>query len=265
MSDFGRSASRCVDQRVDQRVDQHVVTLSWPLWLMVEPSTLPAQLVSCNDSSFVYSCTALCPCPAPPSLSMLLTFLSPSTRPALRSSSLATRLAMPLAGLQGARTRTASGGVYCRENAVFEVQSTLKQENRNVCVGLCISTTIVGLSGSYTHYTHYTHNKHTVHTHSTYTQYPNNPPTSTRTPSPPPPRVVAQCAAALPPGKPRYVMGIGYPLDVVVCSALGADMYDSVYPTRTARFGVALVPEGVLKLRNASNKRDFRCVEAWRG
>jgi tRNA-guanine family transglycosylase len=57
-------------------------------------------------------------------------------------------------------------------------------------------------------------------------------------------RVVAQCAAGLPPGKPRYVMGIGYPLDVVVCSALGADMYDSVYPTRTARFGVALVDEG---------------------
>lgn len=49
--------------------------------------------------------------------------------------------------------------------------------------------------------------------------------------------------ACLQPGKPRYVMGIGYPLDVVVCSALGADMYDSVYPTRTARFGVALVPE----------------------
>lgn len=57
-------------------------------------------------------------------------------------------------------------------------------------------------------------------------------------------RVVAQCAAGLPPGKPRYVMGIGYPLDVVVCSALGADMYDSVYPTRTARFGVALVDTG---------------------
>ena len=30
----------------------------------------------------------------------------------------------------------------------------------------------------------------------------------------------------LPAGKPRYVMGVGYPLDVVVCSALGADMYD---------------------------------------
>ncbi len=34
------------------------------------------------------------------------------------------------------------------------------------------------------------------------------------------------CCAVLPPGKPRYVMGIGYPLDIVVCTALGADMYD---------------------------------------
>ncbi|KAB2609702.1 queuine tRNA-ribosyltransferase-like, partial [Pyrus ussuriensis x Pyrus communis] len=56
-------------------------------------------------------------------------------------------------------------------------------------------------------------------------------------------RVVAQCTAALPEEKPRYVMGVGYPLDIVVCSALGADMYDCVYPTRTARFGTALVPE----------------------
>ncbi|KAF3640549.1 putative protein FAM91A1-like isoform X1 [Capsicum annuum] len=56
-------------------------------------------------------------------------------------------------------------------------------------------------------------------------------------------RVVAQCTAALPEHKPRYVMGVGYPLDIVVCSALGADMYDCVYPTRTARFGTALVPE----------------------
>eukprot|EP01018_Ginkgo_biloba_P035116 Gb_17224 [translate_table: standard] len=56
-------------------------------------------------------------------------------------------------------------------------------------------------------------------------------------------RVVAQCTAGLPEDKPRYVMGVGYPLDIVVCSALGADMYDCVYPTRTARFGTALVPE----------------------
>lgn len=35
-------------------------------------------------------------------------------------------------------------------------------------------------------------------------------------------------------------------------------MYDSVYPTRTARFGVALVPEGMLKLKNAAFLKDYR-------
>eukprot|EP00879_Flechtneria_rotunda_P005893 GHRR01006199.1.p1 GENE.GHRR01006199.1~~GHRR01006199.1.p1 ORF type:complete len:396 (+),score=104.04 GHRR01006199.1:868-2055(+) len=74
-------------------------------------------------------------------------------------------------------------------------------------------------------------------------------------------RVVAQCAAGLPPGKPRYVMGIGYPLDIVVCSALGADMYDSVYPTRTARFGVALVDAGVMKIKHAAFARDMRPID----
>lgn len=75
-------------------------------------------------------------------------------------------------------------------------------------------------------------------------------------------RVVSQCTAALPPGKPRYVMGIGYPLDIVLCSALGADMYDSVFPTRTARFGVALVPEGELRLKHGRFKRDYAPIDA---
>ncbi|KAL4457743.1 hypothetical protein ABPG75_012608 [Micractinium tetrahymenae] len=74
-------------------------------------------------------------------------------------------------------------------------------------------------------------------------------------------KVVSQCTAGLPAGKPRYVMGIGYPLDIVICSALGADMYDSVYPTRTARFGVALVPDGVLKLKNSAYARDYRPLD----
>ncbi|KAI3992954.1 hypothetical protein MKX01_009697 [Papaver californicum] len=63
-------------------------------------------------------------------------------------------------------------------------------------------------------------------------------------------RVVAQCNAALPEDKPQYVMGVGYPLDIAVCSALGADMYDCVYPTRTARFGTALVPESASDMRS---------------
>lgn len=53
-------------------------------------------------------------------------------------------------------------------------------------------------------------------------------------------------------------MGIGYPLDVVLCSALGGDMYDSVYPTRTARMGNALIPGGSLRIKNTSFKDDLR-------
>ncbi|MFS7913038.1 putative tRNA-guanine(34) transglycosylase [Helianthus anomalus] len=75
-------------------------------------------------------------------------------------------------------------------------------------------------------------------------------------------RVVAQCTASLPESKPRYVMGVGYPLDIVVCSALGADMYDCVYPTRTARFGTALVPEGVLRLKHQSMADDTRPIDS---
>lgn len=38
----------------------------------------------------------------------------------------------------------------------------------------------------------------------------------------------------LPKDKPRYLMGVGFAVDLVVCSALGVDMYDCVFPTRTA-------------------------------
>ena len=38
-------------------------------------------------------------------------------------------------------------------------------------------------------------------------------------------RVVSQCTKKLPPGKPRYLMGVGYPIDLLVCTALGVDMY----------------------------------------
>ncbi|QHN87919.1 Queuine tRNA-ribosyltransferase [Arachis hypogaea] len=63
-------------------------------------------------------------------------------------------------------------------------------------------------------------------------------------------QVVAQCTT-----------GVGYPLDIVVCSALGADMYDCVYPTRTARFGTALIPEGVLKLKHRTTADDTRPID----
>ena len=52
-------------------------------------------------------------------------------------------------------------------------------------------------------------------------------------------------------------MGAGYPLDLVVCVALGVDMFDCVYPTRTARFGVAFVPSGTLRLKSKECARDL--------
>jgi queuine tRNA-ribosyltransferase len=74
-------------------------------------------------------------------------------------------------------------------------------------------------------------------------------------------RVVDTCTGLLPEKKPRYVMGIGYPEDLVVSTALGADMFDCVWPTRTARFGNAITRHGVLNLRHARYANDFGPVE----
>lgn len=74
-------------------------------------------------------------------------------------------------------------------------------------------------------------------------------------------KVVDTCTALLPEKKPRYVMGVGYPEDLVVSVALGADMFDCVWPTRTARFGNAVTPGGVLNLKHASFANDFRPVQ----
>lgn len=75
-------------------------------------------------------------------------------------------------------------------------------------------------------------------------------------------RVVETCTALLPDLKPRYVMGIGYPEDLVVSVALGADMFDCVWPTRTARFGNAITRHGVLNIRNAKYGEDFGPIES---
>ncbi|KAG9660030.1 Queuine tRNA-ribosyltransferase, partial [Aureobasidium melanogenum] len=74
-------------------------------------------------------------------------------------------------------------------------------------------------------------------------------------------KVVSTCTDMLPPNKPRYVMGVGYPEDLVVSVALGADMFDCVWPTRTARFGNAITSTGVLNLRHASYADDFSAVD----
>lgn len=61
-------------------------------------------------------------------------------------------------------------------------------------------------------------------------------------------RVVHYCCENLPKDKPRYLMGVGFPEDLVICVALGVDMFDCVYPSRTGRFGTAFSDDGLLKL-----------------
>jgi queuine tRNA-ribosyltransferase len=73
-------------------------------------------------------------------------------------------------------------------------------------------------------------------------------------------RVVDLCTAHLPNDKPRYLMGVGYPVDLLVCVAMGVDMFDCVWPCRTARFGTAIVPDGLLKLNAQSYADDHRVI-----
>jgi len=75
-------------------------------------------------------------------------------------------------------------------------------------------------------------------------------------------KVVHHCTGLLPKDKPIYVMGVGYAVDLVVCSALGADMYDCVFPTRTARFGTALIGTGQLHLKSTQYATDFQPIDS---
>ncbi|XP_064649627.1 queuine tRNA-ribosyltransferase catalytic subunit 1-like [Lineus longissimus] len=74
-------------------------------------------------------------------------------------------------------------------------------------------------------------------------------------------RMVTLSTDILPKNKPRYLMGVGFAVDLVVCSALGCDMYDCVFPTRTARFGSALVPWGQLNLKKKKFSQDFQPID----
>jgi len=66
----------------------------------------------------------------------------------------------------------------------------------------------------------------------------------------------------LPAAKPRYLMGVGTPEDVLACIARGVDMFDCVYPTRCARHALALTFSGRLNLRNAAFATDFSPLDA---
>ncbi|ODV91029.1 hypothetical protein CANCADRAFT_24300 [Tortispora caseinolytica NRRL Y-17796] len=65
----------------------------------------------------------------------------------------------------------------------------------------------------------------------------------------------------LPEPKPIYCMGIGFAEDLIVSVALGVDMFDCVFPTRTARFGTALTRFGNLNMRHARYASEFKPLE----
>jgi queuine tRNA-ribosyltransferase len=72
---------------------------------------------------------------------------------------------------------------------------------------------------------------------------------------------VDAAAPLLPRDRPRYLMGVGTPLDLVTCVASGVDLFDCVLPTRCARNGLLFTSQGKLVIRNATWARDERPVD----
>ncbi|MGH8251346.1 MAG: tRNA guanosine(34) transglycosylase Tgt [Steroidobacteraceae bacterium] len=74
-------------------------------------------------------------------------------------------------------------------------------------------------------------------------------------------QVLERLLPAMPAGKPRYLMGVGRPEDLVESVALGIDLFDCVMPTRHARNGHLFVPWGVMNIRNARYAADTAPID----
>ncbi len=69
---------------------------------------------------------------------------------------------------------------------------------------------------------------------------------------------MVECAvSALPEGSPRYLMGVGTPLDILEAVLRGVDMFDCVLPTRNARRGSLFTSQGIISIKNSTFKEDF--------
>ncbi len=65
----------------------------------------------------------------------------------------------------------------------------------------------------------------------------------------------------LPENKPRYLMGVGTPANILENIALGVDMFDCVMPTRNARHGVLFTSEGIINIKNKKWETDFSVID----
>ena len=75
-------------------------------------------------------------------------------------------------------------------------------------------------------------------------------------------RITAATTPELPETKPRYLMGVGRPIDLLESVARGIDLFDCVMPTRNGRNGFAFTDNGPLKMRNAVHRDDTRPIES---
>ena len=74
-------------------------------------------------------------------------------------------------------------------------------------------------------------------------------------------RILAHTAPQLPPDKPRYLMGVGTPEDLVEAVGQGIDMFDCVMPTRNARNGHLFTRYGDVRIKNAIHRLDTRPLD----
>jgi queuine tRNA-ribosyltransferase len=65
----------------------------------------------------------------------------------------------------------------------------------------------------------------------------------------------------LPQDKPRYLMGVGTPENILECIALGVDMFDCVMPTRNARNGTLFTKDGIINIKNKKWEKDFSPID----
>jgi queuine tRNA-ribosyltransferase len=75
-------------------------------------------------------------------------------------------------------------------------------------------------------------------------------------------RILRHTAPQLPAERPRYLMGVGTPQDLVAAVAAGIDLFDCVLPTRNARNGWVYTRRGVIKLRNARHRDEVEPLDA---
>lgn len=73
--------------------------------------------------------------------------------------------------------------------------------------------------------------------------------------------IVEYCGERMPAEKPRYLMGVGTPEDIVYAVSQGIDMFDCVMPTRNARNGHIFTSQGLLRLRNKRFRNDSRPLD----